>query len=60
MSLTLLSILIALTLNVLYHTVAHELRRSERHNWKQFEHFCLISFFEKLEFVLHALSTKAL
>ena len=45
-----------LTLNVLNHTVPHELKSSEQHNQKQFKKFCLITFFEKLELVLRASS----
>ena len=37
--------------------MAHEQHCTERHNWKQFEELRLITFFAKLEFVLHAPST---
>ena len=44
-----------LTVNVLYHTVSHKLHGTEWHNWKQ--HFCLTTFFENLQSVVHASST---
>ena len=46
-----------ITLNVLYHTVAHELHGAGRHNQTQFEELCLITFFEMLPFVLPVPST---